>query len=66
MTEREFCFWLNGYFELSRNRRLTKKQVEIIKEHLFLVFNHILPFSQGNDYTKQDGTSGFSGYKGYC
>ncbi len=44
MTSRDFCFWLNGLFELSdvdknkANDSLSIEQVKCIKEHLALVF----------------------------
>ena len=37
-----FCYWLQGYFELCENDNLTDKQVEIIKNHLGLVFEHVI------------------------
>lgn len=40
MTSRDFCFWLQGFFEISNNTEVTKEQVEIIKGHLGLVFKH--------------------------
>lgn len=40
MTPREFCYWLQGYFELSANGTLNPSQVEIVKNHLNLVFKH--------------------------
>jgi hypothetical protein len=39
MTPRDFCYWLQGHFELQDDDKpLTKKQVGMIKEHLQLVF----------------------------
>ena len=35
MNSVDFCFWLQGYFE-----PLTAKQVEVLKNHLSLVFRH--------------------------
>ena len=43
MNEREFCYWLQGYFELTRTKTLTLAQIQIIKDHLNLVFNKITP-----------------------
>lgn len=42
MTPREFAFWLQGYFEIAgeNKKTLDEKQVEIIKNHLNLVFFH--------------------------
>lgn len=40
MNSVDFCFWLQGFFEISDTHELTPKQVEIIKNHLNLVFVH--------------------------
>lgn len=39
MTERDFCYWLQGFFELTVQTSLTEWQVKMIKEHLDKVFN---------------------------
>jgi hypothetical protein len=42
----EFCYWLQGYFEIDENSDearslgLTRKQVATIRQHLALVFAH--------------------------
>lgn len=41
MTERDFVYWLNGFFELSGATYLTDNQVRVVKEHLNLVFNKV-------------------------
>ena len=41
MNTQDFCYWLQGYFELvmtSTKEGITPQQVEVIKEHLRLVF----------------------------
>ncbi len=38
MNEINFCYWLQGFFELTGKERLTSDQVRMIKEHLQLVF----------------------------
>lgn len=38
MTERDFCYWLKGFFELTDSKHLSEKQILMIKEHLKLVF----------------------------
>lgn len=44
MNSNEFCFWLNGFFELSEGDvSLTPRQVQIMKDHLALVFTKITP-----------------------
>jgi hypothetical protein len=41
MTSRDFCYWLQGFFELQGgNQALTPEQIQIIKNHLKLVFLH--------------------------
>lgn len=40
MNSIDFCFWLQGYFEISEATTLSKKQVETIKNHLNLTFKH--------------------------
>ena len=41
MKSRDFCYWLMGFFELQgTNQALTPEQVQIIKNHLKLVFLH--------------------------
>lgn len=42
MTPNDFCYWLQGFFELNgKIEKLTKEQVIIIKQHLELVFTNI-------------------------
>lgn len=62
MTSRDFCFWLQGYFEIHGNRtvspetgiyNLNEEQIEMIKRHLSLVFKHEIDPSMG-DKTKQE------------
>jgi len=43
MTSQEFCYWLQGYFEVSGNETLTPEQVKIVKDHLKLVFTKVTP-----------------------
>jgi hypothetical protein len=46
MTSRDFCYWLQGYFELrstnieNDKQSLTVPQVDMIRNHLNLVFKH--------------------------
>lgn len=52
MKSTEFCYWLQGYFELRRGEAqagvsLTHEQVEIIEKHLALVFKHEIDPSYG-------------------
>ena len=45
MNSRDFCFWLQGYFELveTNNSKLTKSQIQVIQDHLKLVFKKETP-----------------------
>jgi hypothetical protein len=51
MTSRDFCYWLQGYFELQSNQQrvssMSLEQVEIIKKHLAMVFKHEIDPSHG-------------------
>jgi hypothetical protein len=47
MTSEQFTYWLQGYFELGHLKTLDEKQVQIIKDHLNLVFKKVTP-----DYAK--------------
>ncbi len=43
MTSRDFCYWLQGYFEIQgtgTNEPLTPAQVGTIRNHLHMVFVH--------------------------
>lgn len=46
MNPQEFCYWLQGYFELHDEEEpmsLTPSQVSVIKDHLKLVFHKVTP-----------------------
>lgn len=49
MTSRDFCFWLQGAFELSNPKTLDEEAVESIKAHLSLAFLHDIDPSMGDD-----------------
>lgn len=38
MTPENFCYWLQGLLEVGNPEQLNKEQLEMIKEHLNLVF----------------------------
>lgn len=40
MTSREFCYWLQGHFELNKPTTLDAEQTEMVRKHLQLVFIH--------------------------
>lgn len=43
MTERDFAYWLQGFFEIANPEIMTKEQIQIIKDHLDLVFDKVTP-----------------------
>ena len=51
MKASEFCYWLQGFFEIEKERNqnvdLTKKQTDVIQRHLAMVFKHDLDPKQG-------------------
>ena len=49
MKAQEFCYWLQGYFELkSGPKSLSREQADMIQRHLALVFKHDIDPSQGS------------------
>lgn len=40
MTSRDFCYWLQGFFEITDHDVISEQQIKIIKNHLNLVFHH--------------------------
>ncbi len=57
MTSRDFCYWLQGYFEISdvegNEAGLTEQQEAIIKKHLAMVFAHEIDPSYGPTMVQQ-------------
>lgn len=53
MTSRDFCYWLQGYFEVAEENSggntlpLSFTQIDCIKKHLALVFKHEIDPSAG-------------------
>lgn len=48
MTSRDYCFWLQGWFELNNPTTINAAQTELMKQHLNLVFKHEIDPSMGN------------------
>lgn len=40
MKSVEFCYWLQGLFELGKPAALTEEQTALVKQHLDMVFIH--------------------------
>lgn len=58
MTARDFCYWLQGYFELACDTTITQQQVATIKNHLSMVFLHdIDPQAGGPEVQKKLNTA---------
>ncbi|RJQ27104.1 hypothetical protein C4577_02165 [Candidatus Parcubacteria bacterium] len=55
MTSREFCYWLQGYFEIRENSPsanfLNAEQMDCIKKHLAMVFHHEIDPSYADSAT---------------
>lgn len=55
MNSREFCYWLQGFFELSERgpsnavESMGASQVSCIQKHLALVFKHEIDPSAGDE-----------------
>lgn len=51
MTSREFCYWLQGFFEIEGNalHDLNPDQVQLVKKHLDMVFVHEIDPSYPKD-----------------
>ncbi len=54
MKSTEFCYWLQGFFEISDSNSLNEKQVEMIKNHLQLVFHYEIDPSYTSDKKEQE------------
>jgi len=48
MKSRDFCYWLQGYFEISDDDVISMYQLTQIKEHLTMVFKHEIDPSFGD------------------
>lgn len=49
MTSRDFCYWLQGFFEIGKAVTLDAEQTEMIKRHLAMAFKHEIDPSYGDD-----------------
>jgi hypothetical protein len=61
MTSRDFCFWLQGFFELNPGGTgMSAAQANLVKRHLALVFKHEIDPSMGDTahQAKLDETHG--------
>lgn len=49
MTSRDFAYWLQGFFEIQNPIKIDETQLQMIKNHLNLVFKHEIDPSMGNE-----------------
>ena len=54
MKSRDFCYWLQGLFELAEPGTLDEKQVRTIRNHLNMVFFHEIDPSYGGEGVQRD------------
>jgi len=55
MTSRDFCYWLQGHFELQgKIEGFTKEQAEIVARHLAMVFKHEIDPSFGDQKHQEE------------
>lgn len=54
MTSRDFCYWLQGYFEVQSPETIGKNETDLIKKHLALVFKHEIDPSMGGKLHQED------------
>ena len=58
MASRDFCYWLQGWFELNETidhrEGATPETIDMIKRHLALVFKHELDPSMGDEQKQQE------------
>ena len=47
MTSRDFCYWLQGLFELGSPKAMDETQTALIRAHLAMVFKHEIDPSMG-------------------
>jgi dihydroorotate dehydrogenase len=69
MKSENFCYWLRGFFELTNNKELSEQQVQMIKNHLALVFVKVTPDLNKWDVSNMfDLTTTYSGItaQGLC
>jgi hypothetical protein len=61
LEARDFCYWLQGFLEISGADKLTPEQVKIINDHLQLVFKKVTPGTTIAYSTPQSAIAGIGG-----
>lgn len=55
MTSRDFCYWLQGFFEMAKPEGiLSIEQKHLIQNHLAMVFKHEIDPSFGDKEKQED------------
>ena len=55
MTSRDFCYWLQGFFELNGgDKKISVEQSHMIRRHLALVFKHEIDPSFGDEEKQKE------------
>lgn len=64
MTSRDFCYWLQGFFEIQHSGpcppepqsryHLNDYQIDIIRNHLAMVFKHEIDPSHGDNKHQEE------------
>ena len=49
MTTRDFCYWFQGFLEITGANEIKADQVEMIQRHLNLVFVHDIDPTMGDE-----------------
>lgn len=47
MTPENFCYWLQGFIEIGNPENITAAEIQVIKDHLQLVFKKETPVRMG-------------------
>lgn len=63
MECKDFVYWLQGFFEISEAKELNARQVEIIKNHLNMVFKHDIDPKAGDAEHQAELDQAHTGYK---
>lgn len=53
MTSQNFCYWLQGFFEIQNPEELSEQQVQMIKSHLQLAFRDDIDKRYGDEKHQQ-------------
>ncbi len=61
MSPEQFCYWLQGFLEISRQQGIDAVQAQVIKDHLKLVFKKETP-----EYAPYFNPADFETPKTYC